>query len=91
MLVPVIQAEEHSWNKIPFIVDEHFQNGDLKSGFVLIQNCESVNIELKSQRIKTFKQNFTPTEHEGAYMYRAGMHLIINYYKHCQRHNGPEG
>ena len=77
MLVPVIQAEEHSWKNIPFLVDEHFQNGDLKSGFVLIQNCESVNIELKSQRIKTFKQNFTPTEHEGAYMYRAGMHLII--------------
>ena len=91
MLVPVIQAEEHIWEKIPFLVDEHFQNGDLKSGFVLIQNCESVNIELKSQRIKTFKQNFIPTEHEGAYMYRAGMHLIINYYKHCQRHNGPEG
>ena len=61
MLVPVIQAEEHSWNKIPFLVDELFQNGDLKSGFVLIQNCESVNIELKSQRIKTFKQNYKLT------------------------------
>ena len=47
MVIPLIQANESNWLKIPEIVDEHFRNGELRSGFVLIQDCGQINFELK--------------------------------------------
>ena len=73
MFVPLIQAYEQNLQNILLQVDKSFQNSGLESGCVLIQKCEKVKIELKSQKIRTIKQKFVPTENEGAYIYRAGM------------------
>ena len=73
MFVPLIQAYEQNLQNILLQVDKSFQNSGLESGCVLIQKCEKVKIELKSQKIRTIKQKFEKTENEGAYIYRAGM------------------
>ena len=78
MVIPLIQANESNWLKIPEIVDEHFRNGELRSGFVLIQDCGKINYELQSQRISCTMQNFQSSGNEGAYWYRSGLN-----YSYC--------
>ena len=73
MLIPLIQTTTTNLRTIPELVDKHFQDGELQEGFVLIQGCGNIDIQLKTEKIVCTRQTFQQTDNAGAYWYRAGM------------------
>ena len=72
MLISVIQATKSSLPNLKELVDKHFQDGDFKTGCVLIQGCEGIKVQLKNPTIKCTKQTFKGSHNAGAFLYQAG-------------------
>ena len=70
MLISVIQTSKSDMSTLPELIDKHFQQGDLKSGGVLIQGLGKVNIKLKTAKIRSTKQTFRGSW--GTFLYEAG-------------------
>ena len=72
MLISVIQATKSSLPNLKELVDKLFQDGDFKTGCVLIQGCEGIKLQLKNPTIKCTKQTFKGSHNAGAFLYQAG-------------------